>query len=411
MRTVTKAVFTVFLLLALTMSIQFPTAHSQPSTLQVKSLNYIKTVLPFDLNQYAIVFDGQYTLPSPPDDPIQWDSVAFILKAANSTIHVVCVYVNGVMRQCGISFTSGSPIIDRSYSSMAEQAAHVLVKHGEALGVDSANLVNLLPLIDETNASNATQGDIALSVSKMQMPPTFLSSNSSGSWCETMFDWMISYNGVVFYHVSLNFHNGVFSGLQDDRAAYPVGGTEVDISKEQAIEYANQYLSNYTSKYNLTVAEATATLSCYPRGNTTLLYPMWSVLLDYGGNVASVSVYAWADTGEVFYCYQSGSPLNINELRLNSTPAPTQAASPQQTTSQQGNPTVLPQPTANSYIDQAAPTAPLIDEQQQDAPATKQTQVADQNLTQILVLIVAAVAVASVAVTLIIRRKNTHVKG
>ena len=295
---------------------QFSYVSSDTSILQEKSQTYINNVLPFDMNQYSIVFRSEYSLPSGPNDPTIWESVTYDLKSNSSTIHVVFVFMNGVLKQCGIQPLSGSPISDHSYTNMAQVAARVLGKLGECIGIDSSDLVRMLSLVDETKTMNLTQGDVNLSVYKMSIPTTFPpTTNASNSINSTNFAWTISRNGVVFNHVSLTFDNGVLKNIEDDRAAYPIGGTEVNISKEQAIDNAKQYISNWTSKFNITVTKETANLGSYPR-NYNALYPFWSVLLEFSGNVVFVNAYVWADDGQVFWCYQGGSPLNMSELKL-----------------------------------------------------------------------------------------------
>ena len=143
----------------------------------------------------------------------------------------------------------------------------------------------------------------------------------SDSIVNTDFEWTISYGGVVFYHVVVYFENGVFAGLQDDRAVYPVGGTTINLSKEQAINAAEQYISNFTAKFNLTINQTSAHLISYPR-NYSALYPAWSVLLYFGGNVSTVNEILWADSGDVFWCYQEGSPLDWNTLKTSAYPEP-----------------------------------------------------------------------------------------
>ena len=152
-----------------------------------------------------------------------------------------------------------------------------------------------------------------------------------------------------------------------------------------------QYISNWTSKFNITVTKETANLGSYPR-NYNALYPFWSVLLEFSGNVVFVSVYVWADDGQVFWCYQGGSPLNMSELKLKPTPNPSQAPP-----NQENSPQLLetPQP-ANDNLN-SSPTTPPIN-YQPDKPTDSETKVDQKDLipqTAIIITIAGLVAFAT----------------
>lgn len=382
---------------------QFSYVSSDTSILQEKSQTYINNVLPFDMNQYSIVFRSEYSLPSGPNDPTKWESVTYDLKSNSSTIHVVFVFMNGVLKQCGIQPLSGSPISDYTYANanMAQVAARVLGKLGECIGIDSSDLVRMLSHVDETKTMNVTQGDINLSVSKMSIPTTFPPTiNASNSINSTNFAWTISRNRVVFNHVSITFDNGVLKNIEDNRAAYPIGGTEVNISKEQAIDNAKQYISNWISKFNITVTKETANLGSYPR-NYNALYPFWSVLLEFSGNVVYVNAYVWADDGQVFWCYQGGSPLNMSEIKLKPTPKPSQSPP-----NQQGNP-ASPSSTAQSAttIFDSSSTTPPINYQPNDNTTDTETNADQKDLIQQTVVIITVASLAAFATVFLLFRK------
>jgi hypothetical protein len=412
MKPAKKTVLVIMVCLAMVIPFgQISYVSSDTSILQEKSLNYINNVLPFDMNRYTVVFRSEYSLPSGPNDPTRWESVTYDLKSNSSTIHVVFVFMNGVLKQCGIDPLSGSPISDHSYTNMVQVAARVLGRLGECIGIDSSNLVNMLSLVDENKLGasgvapyetmNVTRGDIVLSVSKMAIPTTFPpTTNASNSINSTAFTWTISHNGIVFNHFSLTFDNGVLGNIDDDRAAYPIGGTEVNISKEQAIDNAKQYIINWTSKFNITVTKETANLGSYPR-NYTALYPFWNVLLEFSGNVVFVNAYVWADDGQVFWCYQGGSPLNMSELKLKPTPKPSQ--SPRNQQDNPASPSATPQP-SNSNFDYS-PTTPPINHQPNDDPTNSETNADQKDPIQQTEVIITVAGLAAFATAFLIFRK------
>lgn len=338
MKAAIKVVSIFFFLFMLISFEQCSEVHSETVTLQDKALAYVKNVLPFDMNHYTPAVSNAYSLPSGPNDPTKWEAVDVNLKSSDSTIHVACLFVNGVLLQCGVSITSGAPISDKPYANLKETVVRILQKHQEQIGVDSTDLINAISLVDETKTINITLGNVTLSVSHLIMPTSFLTVNGlpvpifTNSTSSTLFKWTYVLNGVLYNYVTLTFDNKTLHDLQDDRAAHPIGGIEVDITKEQAISKADQYLSNYTNKFNLIISNASAKLIGYLR-NYTALYPAWWVLVDFNQtNVQEVDVKVWADSGEVFDCYQEGSPLNISQLATITTPVPTPMPQPTTTT-------------------------------------------------------------------------------
>ena len=325
----TLAIFSVLIMLILFE--QGLVVRCDTASLQDKALAYVENVLPFDINHYNITIKGVYSLPSAPNDPTKWQAGDVDLKSSDSEIHVACLFFNGALRECGVSITSGTPISDKPYSNLKEMAIQILEKHQEQTGFDSTKLINALNLVDETKSMNVTYEDVILTVSHFLVPISLETVNGmpvpnySNAINSTSFEWTYVINGISYNSVSLRFDKNILHDLRDDRAAYQIGGTEVDITKEQAISNVEQYLSNYTNKFNLNIFNATAKLISYPRNYTTL-YPTWWVLVYFSQtNVQSVDVKVWADTGELYDPYQGGSPPNMSQLVT----IPTSAQQPQ----------------------------------------------------------------------------------
>jgi hypothetical protein len=125
--------------------------------------------------------------------------------------------------------------------------------------------------------------------------------------------------------LDLTFRNGLLIGMLDQRAVYAIGDTSVNISKEQAVAIAMKYIQNYSytvprkveiSGFNVTEERTVTQLAPVLRESDTL-YPSWNVMLylnqTYPGSVYALSVNLWADSGEVWGCYnQAGSGVIDN---------------------------------------------------------------------------------------------------
>ncbi len=315
-----------FLVFAMFVSLgQVFVGRSETVSILDRAEAYVKSVLPFDMASYAVVGGRDSSLPSGPGDPTRWDSVSFDLQGQGSSLHVVLMQMNDVMYQCGVSVMSGSVVPVRQFANLSEAAAYVLERHGEAMGVSSADLIGLLGLVDETVNCNATLGGLSLTVRHMSIPTQMnlvgghFVPATSDRVNQTDFCWSFSYGGAYYNHVGVSFSDGVFCGLQDDRAIHPVGGTKVKVSREQAINTALAYvgrhsftLSNGTEllAFNVSEARSEALLFGYPR-NYSSLFACWSVTLNFNGMQFGneVMLKVWADTGEAFEPYLGGNRL------------------------------------------------------------------------------------------------------
>ncbi len=395
-----KAIFAfLFALLLIFSFTQFPTSRSEPTTFEEQALTYINNVLPLDMTQYNVTSISVNWLPPGYQDTRVWNTTSVYLSGPNSTINVGFIFVNGIMRQCRISYMSGTPLMEPGYGGMSQVAAEVLARHDAVVGVDSSQLIAAL---------NGQSSSASLKVSST---PMYNMKTVNGELVRTdylgettFYIWTLSVDGVGYNTVVLTFENGRLCDIQDDRSCYPIGGTEVNITKEQAFDLAKEHINNYTNNFNLTVTKQAATLGSFAR-NYSQLYPCWMVTLRFDLNVDDVSVYVWADTGDVFWCYQGGSPLNQSELKLISTtkfsipldvptPTPTpKPSSPPPETPPTDTPT--PQPTLLGINQQASSQASVLQVNSQAQDTNWLNQAA-------LIVVLAAAVFASV---LVVNRK------
>jgi hypothetical protein len=234
-------VMSIIVLVVLILSFQpYQEAHAQTvDQLMSKALAYVNNVLPFDMSQYSVTVDKAYCLPSAPNDATIWQAVDIDLSSSASIIHVVCVYANGSLHQCGVSPTGSPPVSDRSYASMKDVAVRILRAHQEQTRLDSTSLLNILTLVNDSETRSVTLSDISLSISHfpdivglqtINGMPVPIASNSSYS---VNFDWMSVLNGESYCQVALTFNNGIFHNLQDERAMQPIGELIVPVKEQE----------------------------------------------------------------------------------------------------------------------------------------------------------------------------------
>jgi hypothetical protein len=347
----------------------------------------------------------------------------------------VFVFKNGDLYQIGLSVEAGSVINARSYANLADVARDILEKYQAFTGTGSTEMIRTLSMVDETKYVTVTSGNVNLTVSHMAIPKTI--STSSGhieavgtdTINVTSFNWVYVFNGAEYNHVYVSFENGVFHTFWDDRAINKIGDTDVNITKEQAIDIAMKYIENYSyasggvqvSGFNVTKDRTVANLLTTVRDGD-MLYPFWSVFLylnqTYPSGVNSLLVKVWADSGEVFECSkETGGSQTVNDSNPESTPTPQpqDSASPTATPSlpsdnpNSESPSPSPEVQSSGNPDSASTPTPETNAPSPavDNPALSAgTQSPDMLLIGIGIATAIAVATAATVIVVFVKRRR-----
>ena len=124
---------------------------------------------------------------------------------------------------------------------------------------------------------------------------------------------MFTANGVDFAakKMQLVFHNHALEELTDDWFLYEIGGTQVNVSKEEAIQIARNAAEDFewnasgvqVSDFEILNEPVSVLFFPHPRTDPLTLIPYWYVTLYldriYAGGVNSIAVGIYADTGEI----------------------------------------------------------------------------------------------------------------
>jgi hypothetical protein len=123
---------------------------------------------------------------------------------------------------------------------------------------------------------------------------------------------MYTENGVEYSPKSLSliFDNNDLETLTDGWFLFTIGSITINISSDRAVEIAKNALNSYswtsngTTVSNFNLLPQPVTVVFHPNTKNGLaLYPQYTVTfyLDkvYPGNMNSISVEVWADSGEV----------------------------------------------------------------------------------------------------------------
>ena len=301
-----------FLLLLLCF-VSFPVAFASELTAQAQTEFFIENVLPVDLSQYNVTLKrhSQYGAK---------DMIRYTLESDESSLRLVFETENNVLRYCNVYTEKGQVISDKQHDNLIDAAKSFLEKYQAYTKIDSTNLIKMVEKIDPTKDSTITEGNVELTVSNYDKVGTEL----------TLFKWAYIVNGAEYNSLQVGFQTKtmVFDVLLDTRALYSVGDTTVNVSSEQAIDIAVKHSEEYSyampdgsqvSGFNITKDKTTTELLTTAI-NTTELRPYWMVRMylnqTYPGSVIGLTVFIWANNGEVFDCsniavggaYESPSP-------------------------------------------------------------------------------------------------------
>lgn len=271
-------------------------ADSAVSTNQDQALAFIEKALPVDISKYNTTLT-KYSKMNGTADIAQ-----YILESDESTLVVNCYVKNNVLTGCNMETKKGQVISDRPYANLTDAARGFLEKYQTYTGLDSTEMISMLADIDTTKNSSITIGNTKLTISNQVVFGDEI----------TLLSWAYTVNGADYTSIKVGFRNGIFDAFYDNRGIYSIGDTSVNISKEQAINSAMEYVKTYSyamyggvriSGFNVTEDRTVAELRTTAR-SSTVLKPYWSVMLylnqAYPGSVNAFLVNVWADSGKVF---------------------------------------------------------------------------------------------------------------
>jgi hypothetical protein len=197
-----------------------------------------------------------------------------------------------------------------------------------------AQMRSLLDTVDAVSNTTKTFDTLSLEINVEDDRTYFAWSNTVN---ETEF------NGTGYSGLHLVFQDGDFSNFKDDRKFYELGSSEVNISLEDAVEIAVKRVENYSYMFNgEDISDFNVSKEFYisrphfmnRTGDPMELYPCWIIELGldkyYPGNVASIQVLLWADSGEAFHCQAMSYGISYPDPKPtpSSPPIPTSTATP-----------------------------------------------------------------------------------
>ena len=330
--------FLVALILMTVLSVSFvqlPAAYSAELTAPEKTMMFLEDVVEVDVAKYNVTLASNWV-----DYPPHWGGLAeelvrYNLNGGNeSNLRVTCRFREDTIHSYSLQVSKGSLIFAEPQPTSLLDAVKGFIKRYRTYSKASyiQKMCSMLDMVDETEDATVTSGNIKLTVLNQEVQ-----NYPAEAVDRTLFEWTYTVNGVDAPQnvVRVTFEEGVFKSLVNDWDLYSIGSSEVNVSREEAINLARNAAEDYTLRiyledgltdveFNLVDEPVRAGLSMYPR-ETLTVYPFWRIDLYFDKfyySAYGIQVGIWADTGEIESCESLsglGGPISEQDQTESST--------------------------------------------------------------------------------------------
>lgn len=265
---------------------------------------FLRDVVYLDMKKYVSTLESN-TVEYRSDWGIVEEILKYSLTYEGSKVDVTFRFRNTTLSSYYLHVIEGTPYYSQLQPTNTLDAAKDLLERYQTYSGAShlETMRNMLATVDEIRNFETISGNVKLIIS------------TEANIVKIQFVYTADNVDFQAKSVELIFDNyGFLQQLSDDWTLYKVGSTEVNISKEEAINIAVEYAKNYSWTVNgevinnFTLVEESASAELYPhaREDALALIPYWYVTIDldrvYPDRVDSLAVGLWADTGEVSIC-------------------------------------------------------------------------------------------------------------
>jgi DNA-binding transcriptional ArsR family regulator len=273
------------------------------STSKVRA--FLTDVVHLDMTKYVSNLEGNTVEYRSDLGGIIEEILKYSLKYESSKLDVTFRFRDTTLSSYYLQVIEGTPYYSQLQpNNILDSAKELLERYQNYSGASHlAVMRNMLETVNELGSFETTSGNVKLIIS-----------NEAN---DVKIQFVYTADNVDFQakSVELIFDNyGFLKSLSDDWTLYTAGSTEVNISKEEAINIAVEYAKNYSWTVNgevinnFTLVEESASAELYPhsREEPLVLIPYWYVKIPldrtYPDRVDRLAVGLWADTGEVSIC-------------------------------------------------------------------------------------------------------------
>jgi hypothetical protein len=269
-----------------------------------RALSIIRDVVQIDTTKYQTTLLRDSVENRSDLDNVVEEILQYSLTTSESKIDLILRFRNNHFSLCQISLIEGIPPFDPIYIQPQPtgvlEAARGIIERYRSVSSD--------PYLEEMSSllASATEVNTEQTLGNVKLKATVYGDNA-----EVIL--MYTANGFDYSAKSIRlvFQQHVLQELSDDWFLYTVSDTQVNVSRDQAIQIARNAAQNFqwnadgvtVSNFNVLAEPVSAVFFPHPRTESLTLVPYWFVTLyldkEYPGSVNSITVGVWADTGEV----------------------------------------------------------------------------------------------------------------
>ncbi len=269
-----------------------------------RALSIIRDVVQIDTTKYQTTLLRDSVENRSDLDNVVEEILQYSLTTSESKIDLVLRFRNNHFSLCQISLIEGIPTFDPIYiqpqpTGVMEAARGIIARYRS---------VSSDPYLEEMSSllASATEVNTEQTLGNVKLKATVYGDNA---------DVILMYTANGFDYsaksIRLVFQQHVLQELSDDWFLYTVSNTQVNVSRNQAIQIARNAAQNFqwnadgatVSNFNVLAEPVSAVFFPHPRTESLTLVPYWFVTLyldkEYPGRVNSIIIGVWADNGEV----------------------------------------------------------------------------------------------------------------
>jgi hypothetical protein len=269
-----------------------------------RAMTILRDVVQIDITEYQITLLSNTAETRSDLGGVVEEILKYSLTNSRSKIDVVLRFRNNHFSLYEFSLLEGVPPFDPIFTQPQPTDILEATKDLIARYKSSASDPYLEEMSKLLASANETNNEQALGNTKLRV-------TINGDNAEVLLLYTAS--GVDFTAKSLRlvFQNHILQELADDWFFYEVDNTQVNVSKEQAIQIARNTAEDFewnangeqVSNFNVLNEPVSALFFPHSRTEPLTLVPYWYITLyldrEYPGGVNSIAVGVWADTGEV----------------------------------------------------------------------------------------------------------------